>query len=239
MTTWPVLDIWRYPVKSLQGERLDHATVGLRGIESDRHWAIRDTTTGLTLTARREPALLMASARLVDGDVEIVLPDGAVAADDATLSKWLGRPVSLRQATGDEKPTFETPLEIETEAEESWVQWQGPVDTFHDSGRTRVSIVSTATMRDWDRRRFRANIIIDGDGEDDLVGQTVQLGTAVADVVKQVDRCVMTTRPQPGGIARDLEVLRTINRERAGFLGVGIVVTTPGVVHIGDALTRL
>jgi uncharacterized protein YcbX len=235
--TWSVIDIWRFPVKSLQGERLEQASIGPRGIEGDRHWAIRDTTTGLTLTARREPALLLASARLVEGGVAIELPDGTTTVGDAALSEWLGRPVELREATGDERGVYETPLDIETESEDSWVQWKGPEDTFHDSGRTRVSIVSTATMRDWDRRRFRANIVVDGDGEDDLVGQTVQLGAAVVEVVKQIDRCVITTRPQPGGIDRDLDVLRTINRERAGFLGVGVVVHEPGLVSIGDALT--
>ena len=40
----------------------------------------------------------------------------------------------------------------------------------------------------------------------------------------------MTTRPQPGGIERDLDVLRTINAERATHLGVGTLVVTPGEV---------
>jgi hypothetical protein len=47
----------------------------------------------------------------------------------------------------------------------------------------------------------------------------------------------MTTRPQPGGIERDLDVLRTINAERATHLGVGTLVVTPGAVAVGDELT--
>ena len=54
-----------------------------------------------------------------------------------------------------------------------------------------------------------------GSGEDDWVRPEVQIGDAAFDVVKQIDRCVITTRPQPGGIERDLDVLRTINRDRA------------------------
>ena len=52
--------------------------------------------------------------------------------------------------------------------------------------------------------------------------------------MKPIDRCVITTRPQPGGIERDLDVLRTVNRDRAGNLGVGAMVTTTGHIAVGD-----
>ena len=45
---------------------------------------------------------------------------------------------------------------------------------------------------------------------------------------KRIDRCVMTTRPQPGGIERDLDVLRSIHRTRDGCLAIGALVATPG-----------
>jgi uncharacterized protein YcbX len=57
-----VIEIWRYPVKSMPGERLDAATIGPHGIDGDRALALRDRTTGLVLTARREPALLLQAA---------------------------------------------------------------------------------------------------------------------------------------------------------------------------------
>ena len=94
-----VLELWRYPVKSLQGERLDTADIGPEGIVGDRGWALFDLDTGFGLTARRVPDLLFASGRLRgDGSAEIVLPDGTATTDDAALSAWLGRRVSLRQA---------------------------------------------------------------------------------------------------------------------------------------------
>jgi uncharacterized protein YcbX len=113
------------------------------------------------------------------------------------------------------------------------VRWQGPPGTFHDSTRTAVSIVSTTNLRSWDVRRFRPNVLVDGGDEDELVGSSVAIGTAQLDVVKQVDRCVVVTRPQPG-LPRDLEPLRTINRERATFLGVGALVASPGRLAVGD-----
>jgi uncharacterized protein YcbX len=68
------------------------------------------------------------------------------------------------------------------------------------------------------------------------VGATLRLGHAVVTVSKQIDRCVMTTRPQPGGIERDVEVLRTINRERANNLGIGTLVRSGGTVRVGDTV---
>jgi uncharacterized protein len=77
--------------------------------------------------------------------------------------------------------------------------------------------------------------VIDGD-EHDLVDRKFRVGSVELEVVKRIGRCVMTTRPQPGGIERDLDVLRTINRDRAGFLGVGALVITAGTIAVGDEL---
>jgi hypothetical protein len=46
----------------------------------------------------------------------------------------------------------------------------------------------------------------------------------------------MVTRPQPGGIARDTSVLKTIHRERGGDLAVAALVHTPGTARTGDVL---
>ena len=232
-----VLELWRYPVKSMQGERLDVAEVGPPGLTGDRPWAIVDGTTGLALTARREPRLLFASGRRNDDDtVTIDLPDGSSAWSDDDLSRWLGRPVSLQRA--GTAGTYEIATDFEDEAASEWVQWTGPDDTYHDSARARVSILSTGSMRGWDRRRFRANVIVDGkDGDEDrLVGSQVTVGACRLDVVTGIDRCVMTTRPQPGGIERDLDVLRTINAERRSLLAVGAGIVTPGTVAVGDEM---
>jgi uncharacterized protein YcbX len=229
-----VLELWRYPVKSLGGERLDEAHITAQGIEGDRGFALFDLDTGFGLTARRTPELLYASARVVGDSVEVVLPDGSVAADDDVLSQWLGRSVELRSATQQEQRTYENPDDFEHEDTSNWSPWNGARGAFHDLSRARVSLVSTGTIGAWDPRRFRANLLLGGDGEDAWVGGRLAAGDAVLDVQEQIDRCVMTTRPQPGGIERDLDVLRTIRRERGGFLAIGALVERGGTVRVGD-----
>lgn len=239
-----VSEIWRYPVKSLQGERLQSAPVDSNGILGDRGWALVDAESGVHLTARREPQLLFAAAR-VEGDrpdgleVVLTLPDGTETADDAAISTWLGRDVRLVRAAEDTAGTFETQAD-ETETGE-WFQWTGRAGSFHDSTVSPISLVSADTFRQWEPRRFRINVTLDAPGDVDLVHNEVDVGSARLGVVKRIDRCVMTTRPQPANgddpaFGRDLDVLRTINAEMEQCLGVGAMVVTEGVVSVGDPL---
>lgn len=234
-----VLELWRYPVKSLQGERLAEAAIDALGVAGDRRWALFDRDTGLGLTARRVPELLFGSARLrADGGVDVVLPDGTVTDDDEVLSGWLGRRVELRAATEveDEAPTYEAPADDLAPDPTEWMQWEGAPGPFHDSPRIRLSLVSTGTIGTWDRRRFRANVLLDGEGEDELLGREAALGDVRLQFGRGIARCVMTTRPQPGGIPRDTSVLKTIHRERDGLLAVRAAVLTAGTVRAGDVL---
>ena len=95
-----VAELWRYPVKSLGGERIDATGIGSRGVTGDRLWAVRDVERDVTVTARWVPVLLTATARYPDPvppyagpgnvpDVEITFPDGAVLSsrDDAVHAK--------------------------------------------------------------------------------------------------------------------------------------------------------
>jgi uncharacterized protein YcbX len=225
-----IAELWRYPVKSLQGERLRTAQLGPLGIAGDRHWALFDVGTGFGLTARRVPDLLFAGARIRDGAVEVVLPDGTGTTDDAVLSDWAGRRIALRPASGA-APRYEG-----TDDETDWYPWEGASEAFHDNADFRITLVSTGTLGTWDRRRFRANVVLDGEGEDRLVGTRQRLGSAVLELVEPVSRCVMVTRPQPGGIGRDNGVLKTVHRERGGLLAVGAGVVTAGAVAVGDEL---
>jgi uncharacterized protein YcbX len=238
-----VVDLWRFPVKSLGGEQVHHSQVGPLGLHGDRRWGIVDLDAGVMLTARRVAELLYASARL-DGDepnpgVVITLPDGTelhsahVATTDAALSAWLGRRVQLQRGEKGVTAELENPLDVEREA--NWQRWTSADGAFHDSSRTRVSLVSTATLGSWDRRRFRANIVVDGSGEDDLVDERLRIGaTAVLHVRKHIDRCVMVTRPQPGGIERDLGVLRHINAKPTASLAIALLVRAEGTIAVGD-----
>lgn len=230
-----VAELWRYPVKSLQGERLESVWVDSDGLEGDRRFAIYDIATGFGLTARRFPELLFASARLLNDDaVEIRLPDGSLATDDEALSEWVGRPVGLRSATAPVARRYENVIDFEREPASEWAPFEGAPGAFHDSAGARVSLVSTATIGSWHPRRFRSNVLLDGEGEDALIGASLVLGDAILDIGMRIQRCVMTTRPQPGGIDRDLSVMRTIARERNARLAVGALVRQPGVVRVSD-----
>ena len=235
-----VVELWRYPVKSLQGEPLEAVDVGEYGFRGDRRFAIFDLATGFGLTARRVPELLFASARLADhGGVEITLPDGSKAGDDDALSDWLGRKVQLRTADDGGARRYENPLDFEHERTSRWEAFTGAPGPFHDSRRTRVSLVSTQTLGEWDRRRFRSNVLLEGGGEDDLVGSTVKLGAVTLAVGNHIERCVMVTRSQPAGVSRDLSVLRTIAQERRNRLAIGALVSEPGTVSVGDPVERV
>jgi len=232
-----VLEIWRYPVKSMQGERVDGVHVQSQGLSGDRGYALFDIETGFGLTARRQPELLFAfAAAQPDGTVLITLPDGSVAADDNALSEWLGHPVTLRAAAQPGRRVYENPADFEGDA--GWEPFRGATGAFHDSERANVAVVSTATMRDWPWRRFRPNVIVDGAEEDSLVASRINLGGVTLDVDMRIKRCVMVTRPQPDGIDKDLDVLRTIHRERDGYLAIGCSVVAPGVISVGEELVR-
>ena len=102
-----VRELWRYPVKSMGGERLQAAMLTARGIPGDRGWALRDEKSGEVRGAKKLPALMCCAAGYVEepsGSVippaRMLLPDGASvlttdpAANDL-LSKLLGRTVTI------------------------------------------------------------------------------------------------------------------------------------------------
>jgi uncharacterized protein YcbX len=225
-------------VKSAQGEPVHRSVVTRFGLEWDRQLAIVDMVSGRALTGRREPKLLMLSAAVQDGRVRIRVPEGQPLTSSDDLSTWLGRPVRLARPPVDRQPEYDFPLNPEDESGQ-WDVWSGPAGVWHDSARTQVSILSTSRLRDWPVRRFRPNVLVDGSDENQLVGRRIAIGSVVLDVTKRIDRCVMVTRSQPGGIDRDLGVLRTVMRECEGFLGVGAVVACTGEMQVGDVLTDL
>lgn len=105
-----VCEIWRYPVKSMGGERLTRTVISDRGLWGDRGWALRNEDTGEIHNAKRFPVLMQCTATyrqqpMDDGDVpdvDVTLPDGGVIGSDspeihARLSALIGRRVSLRR----------------------------------------------------------------------------------------------------------------------------------------------
>ncbi len=106
--------LFRYPVKSMLGEKLSEMTFTLKGGVGDRAWAIREAS-GKIATAKKWPAMLGFRAGYdtppSDGElapVTIIFPDGSIAhAADADaserLSRAMGRPVRIERAKDDER----------------------------------------------------------------------------------------------------------------------------------------
>src|SRR5271166_1991694 len=96
MSEGRVAEIWRYPVKSMGGERLEAVQVGHGGLPGDRGWAVRDEVRGGIRGAKKIPALMRCKARYPAppthaGDLaEITLPDGSpVTTHDADIARRL------------------------------------------------------------------------------------------------------------------------------------------------------
>jgi uncharacterized protein len=109
-----VAELWRFPVKSMRGERLDQAELTGRGLLGDRVYALVDTDTGKVVSAksvRLFPDLLRCEAAFVEppqegnelAPVRITLPDGKTVTSDSSdvdgvLSAHFRRDVTLARA---------------------------------------------------------------------------------------------------------------------------------------------
>jgi hypothetical protein len=235
----------RYPVKSFQGEVLDTAEIGTSGAEGDRRWAVFDPAANKAVSAKREPRLLEASARTnPDGTITVTLPDGttAPAGDpdlDQAVATWLDRDVHLKEADPVVASRYEMNLD-NTDPESQLVDIPCPPGTFLDFGA--VHLLTTASIRtaqavypdgDWSVERFRPTILVecdeDGYPEDDWIGKSVTIGDVVLQVFMPTIRCRMTTMAQPAqGLGRDLDIVKTINKEHGANFGVYAVVANPG-----------
>ncbi len=185
-----VAELWRYPVKSMQGERVDATVAGERGLSGDRGWAVVDAETGHVVSAKRPKLWLTmlecaaAYAEEPQGDgpaapVRIALPDGReVHSDDPDrdrlLSDALGRPVTLESrmpedATYELRAADAEGLDVPEpdRLTESRVGVVAPPGTFFDTSTLHVLATETlealAGMHPdgrWDMRRFRPNVLV-------------------------------------------------------------------------------
>jgi uncharacterized protein YcbX len=246
-----VVGIWRYPVKSLQGEPLDTAVVEHDGLLGDRRWGIRDGRTGRILTARRRPELLHAAARYQEGRPVITLPDGRVAdgpgpTTDRLLSQWLGGPASLVSSV-EGAPGRAEYFEDATDDASRPIEWTMPASRYVDAAAllvlTGASLRAASALHpagSWEPRRFRPNLLVEtpGDGwfEDGWIGGRLGVGTAVLAPTEGCIRCTMVTREQPG-IEADRDVFRVLARHHGARFGVWCEVAVPGAVAVRDPVS--
>jgi len=115
MTTGKVAQLWRWPVKSMAGERVQGLRIDGRGVGGDRTHAVLHEHKGeiKPLTAREAPRLLAWRARYpfnIDGGLDPARPPFAiVTGPDGRSFRWgdprlrhalnadLGRPVELKR----------------------------------------------------------------------------------------------------------------------------------------------
>lgn len=233
-----VIELWRYPVKSMLGERLERAWLAENGVEGDRGWAVFDNDIGRVLSAKKVSRLLEARSRTAGRDVHVELPTGEtldVAEAAGAIGAWLGRDVTLVRAPGGtERPTIEGDHGL----------FRGRPGGFFDS--SAVHFVTTSTLERlgelhpsgrFDPRRFRPNVVLEthepGFVEESWVGSTVRIGGALVEISKPCSRCVMTTHAQED-LPVDREILRTVIERNDEHVGVYGIVREPGTISVGD-----
>jgi len=207
-------EIWRFPVKSMAGERLASAELRRDGIEGDRlvqAWDERDRI----VTARTRPRLLGLRAVLADDGQPLV--DGLPWADPEVtrrVEQAAGPGVRLRRF--EQEGRFDVlPLLVVTD---------GSLAAF---GR--------------DSRRLRPNLVIAGVAglaERDWEGRAIRIGDAVVGLADLRGRCVMTTF-DPDTQKQDIGVLRDIAGRFDGRLGLNALVLEPARIAEGDPVELL
>jgi hypothetical protein len=207
-------EIWRYPVKSMGGERLAEATLGSLGAEGDRVEHVEDVR-GRVITARTHPRLLghhavldAAGEPLVDGQP---WTSGRIT---AVVQGIVGPGAHL--VRDDSANRFDVlPLLVATD---------GAITAFG-----------------YDGRRLRPNLVIGGVAELDernWPGRCLRIGDVVLGLDSLRGRCVMTTF-DPDTLKQDLQVLRSIVDRFGGTLALNAGVVRGGHVRQGDVVELL
>ena len=213
-TTQPhVAELWRYPVKSLRGERLETAELTAAGIPGDRLVHVRRSS-GRVVTSRTRPGLLGLQGSLGDDGEPLI--EGLPWGDPASLE-------AVRAVTAPD-------------AELRYFDGDGP--QRHDVLPMSVATDGGVAAVGVDRRRFRANVYVEGvEGlaEREWVGREILLGDAVVGVRQVRGRCVMTTY-DPDTLEQDITVLQKIYWELGGRTALDCRVLRPGRIRVGDAV---
>ncbi|RKN50941.1 MOSC domain-containing protein [Micromonospora endolithica] len=225
-----LVEIRRYPIKSLLGEQLTTADVDRRGLVGDRSWAVRDADGKLgsgknTRRFHRMPGLFTLRGHAGEPVPVVELPDGRRFAADEPAGHDAVSDLLARRVT------------IEREAEVM----------HHDEGP--VSLISTAALsrlhdllgEPVEPVRFRANLLVDVAGsdfpEERWLGRAVRIG---AEVVlrprRRLTRCAMVDLAQEDAPEHG-HLLKTLAEHHDMTFGVWATVERPGRVALQDVVT--
>ena len=209
-----IAEIWRYPVKSMAGERLEAAELGPDGIAGDRVVHV-SSAKGRVVTSRTRPRLL--GHRAVRG------PGGEPLVD--------GRPWQSPEVARD--------VEAAAGPGARLVRFDG-VERF-DILPLLVATDGAIAAFGYDGRRLRPNIVIggvEGLAERGWEGRVLRIGETLVGVQDLRQRCIMTTF-DPDTLVQDLDVLRRIQHEFDGTLALNCYVIHPGRISVGDSVELL
>lgn len=206
-----IQEIWRYPVKSMAGESLEAADLTEAGVVGDRIVQVRNLA-GRIMTARTRPLLLRHRSTIGPGDQ--VLVDGRPwSAEDVARDVEAAAGPGTRLVQSEAADRFDIlPLLLATDG--------------------MLAAVG------YDLRRFRPNLVIGGVPgltERQWEGAQLRIGPVVVGIEDLRTRCIMTTFDPDSG-RQDLEVLRRIQREFNGRLGLNSYVVAPGRIAVGDTV---
>jgi uncharacterized protein len=228
--------IFRYPVKSMRGERLDVAALGWHGLDGDRRLALRKTEdrSGFPwLTATKVPELLLFD------------PRRAADAADAVL------PTHVRTPSGADLPIFGEELAAEIGgrhgAPVQMMQLRhGIFDDAHISVITldTVGEIGRLSAQSADVRRFRPNIVVRSMRsipfvENEWVGGVLSFGdradAPAVTVTVRDERCAMVNY-DPDTARQSPDVLRAVVRANQNTAGVYATVTRNGELRVGQSV---
>ena len=210
-----VSEIWRYPVKSLKGERLKETEITKLGIPGDRQIAVIREINRRFLTSRSKPKLLGLQGSINADGVPTINGHRWDSAEALQL---------VREAAG-----------------EAVTLQQVPAPQAFDVLPLLVATDGAARYLNIDHRRLRPNILL-ADVPDleerNWPGRVIAIGSARIHAEKLRDRCVMTTF-HPDTQQQDPSVLHRIVYELDGSTALDSSVITPGKIRVGDPASIL
>jgi uncharacterized protein YcbX len=231
--------LWRYPVKSMRGERVESALVDSRGLVGDRLFAVRNAQG--KLGSGKDSTRFRRMDGLLDFEVRYVREPGTEFVAELTDPNGECYAVGTREAD-EAVRSYLGRDDVAVMAEEA-------ISHFDDGP---IHLMSSASL-DWlagavegvpvDERRLRPNLVLDvgragAFAEDAWVGRVLRIGDAgrgaVIEVREQTKRCVMTNAAQDDLPYSSLPLKAVAVRDLN--LGVWASVVQPGLVRVGDAV---
>lgn len=260
-TVGRVESLWRYPVKSMRGEKLDEAFLGFAGVYGDRLYTFRSagSVDGFPfLTARDQAQMIRFQPKFREPEIMRRPPNLAAA-------EGLGPGVTPVYAG-----PLDTTLDVVAPSGATYaIDDPALLEILRDGLGDRhrlsllrsdramtdcrpISLFGTATARQIgqetgtpvDPRRFRANLYVDftsqqGFAENDFVGKALKIGRKASIFILERDpRCKMITL-DPDSAQANPDVMRCVARNHDGMAGVYAAVLIEGCVLPGDEVMLL